>query len=143
MANNYNYVRGRLDPQDYAKDTTTTVIDIGDMVQADSDGLLALAATATDNLAFRGVAITASPAGSSATVRVAMANADSQWDFALDTTTTVKVGYTLKISGDSQVLAYDSGGTDTIAICTKAATDATTVRCKFKVPGAYLGDTSA
>lgn len=139
----YRLRAGEPKTQVFPKDTTTTAILGGDMVKIAS-GEVSPATAITDNVAFRGVAMTSSDAGSSHTVTVGLPTDDAEWDFVLDTETTLLVDDYLHISNDNsdaQTLAKSSATTDPVAVCTLAGT-VTTARVKFLMPERYLGDAS-
>lgn len=140
----YRLRAGNPKTQVFPKDTTTTVILVGDMLKIAS-GEVAPATATTDNVAFRGVAQTSSDAGSSNTVTVALPTNDAEWDFVLDAATTMAVDDYLQIdntNSDAQTLKKVSGTTDPVAVCTKAGTSLTEVRVKFLMPERMLGDAS-
>jgi hypothetical protein len=130
---------------DLEKSTTTIAVLVGDMVKVAS-GTADKADAIADNLAFAGVAMTSSDAGSSDTFRIWRADGLSEYDFPLDTATTVAVFDLLRIdtaNSDAQTLKLCASTTDPVAVCTRAGTDATTVRCAFLLPQAFtVGDAS-
>lgn len=139
----YRLRAGEPKTQVFPKDTTTTVVLVGDMIKIAS-GLVSPATAITDNVAFRGVALTSSDAGSSNPVTVALPTDDSEFDYPLDTSTALLVDDYLHISNansDAQTLAKSSATTDPVAVCTLAGT-VTTARIKFLMPERYLGDAS-
>lgn len=137
----YRLRAGTPQTQVFSKDTTTSAVLVGDMVKL-SSGKIAAVSGATDNLAFRGIAMTSSDAGSDKPVTVWLANADAEFDMDLDATTTVAVGDQFKINAQQAVKKCLAAFTDAIALATKAGTGLTTVRVRFKIPAAYVGDAS-
>ena len=130
--------------QVFPKNTTTTAILVGDMTKIAS-GEVSPATATTDNVAFRGVAATSSDAGSSNSVTVYLPTDDAEFDYPLDTATSMVVDDYLQIdntNSDAQTLKKVSGTTDPVAVCTKAGTSLTEVRVKFLMPERYMGDAS-
>lgn len=128
------------------KDTITTAILVGDMVKQVS-GKALLADAIADNLALVGVGQTSSDAGSSDPVTVWKADGKSEFDFPLDTVTTVAIGDKFRIStanSDAQTLQKCLAAlTDPVAVCTRNETDAAEVRGQFLLPQAFtVGDES-
>ena len=140
----YRLRAGDPKTQVFPKDTTTTVVLVGDMMKIAS-GEVSPATATTDNVAFRGVALTSSDAGTSDPVTVGLPTDDAEWDFVLDTATTMAVDDYLQIdntNSDAQTLKKVSGTTDPVAVCTKTGTSLTEVRVKFLMPEKYVGDAS-
>lgn len=138
MADTYRLRKGDPKSQVYPKDTTTTAIEVGDMVKIAS-GEISPVSAATDNLALRGVAMTSSAAGSSDEVTVYEAAPDAEWDFDLDTATTVASDDEVAISAAQAVTKQT---TDAVAVVTESGTSVSVARIKFKRPAAYIGDAS-
>lgn len=138
MVDTYRLRKGDPKSQVYPKDTTTTVIEVGDMVKIAS-GKISPVSAVTDNLALRGVAMTSSAAGSSDEVTIYEASPNAEWDFDLDTATTVVADEEVAISAAQAVTKQTS---DAVAVITEAGTSLTVARIKFKRPAAYVGDAS-
>lgn len=140
----YRLRAGNPKTQVFPKDTTTTVIKVGDMLKIAS-GKVSPATATTDNVAFRGVAMTASDAGTADTVTVGLPTDDAEWDFVLDAATTMAVDDYVQIdntNSDAQTVKKVSGTTDPVGVCTLAGASLTVARIKFLMPERYLGDAS-
>ncbi len=147
MADVNRLVRGVPPVWNLPKQTTTLAIEVGDMVKL-SSGVLELADTLTDNLAFVGIASTASPANDSRNVTVYQADGTSVFRMVLDTATSAVPGAKFSISNDNSdaktLRASLAAGTDAVAVLEKTiGTSDTTGLFKFLLPQALtIGDAS-
>lgn len=123
--------------------TTTLPIDIGDLVKLTS-GIAEKADAESDNLAIAGVCIARKGARDSGEFCiVAEPIPGTEFEFELDTATTIVVGDQLQISTDnSDAQTLSKGTTDAIMIATRAGTTITSVYCEFKLPQTFQGDAS-
>ena len=126
----------------FYKDTTTSVIARGDLCMRSSGTVIRMAAE-TDNLESAFIAMESSPAGENngfACVCPWGSGLDCEFEYALDAATTVAVDDKLNWSARQTL---HKGTTDAIAMCTRAGTSVTRVRCRLLQNQKYtLGDAS-
>lgn len=138
MAPVYRARRGAPTIQYLPKDADATVLAVGDMAK-EAAGVVTPVSALTDNLAFLGVVNNGSAADSSNEVGVEMSDFDAEYEFPLNTATTITINDELQISG---VQELTKGTTDAIAVATRAGTTVSTVFCKFKLPALAVGDSA-
>jgi len=115
------------------------LIEVGDLLKL-SGGKVTPMTAASDNLTFIGKAVERheSTAGSGE-ITIALANANTIYEYDLDSATDVAVDANLAFNDKQSLTASD---TDPIAKAIESKLQATSIRCVLKLPAGMVGDAS-